>query len=524
MSEITIATSIAPGANLVNQQQAISSWLQQGFQVVSVNSHEEIGLLAPHFPDVRFVTASRDARDKFGKSYIYFDDLLRVLHEQGTPICGIVNSDIHLLDPRLYQFVQQEVPGAFLFGARLDIDSLDCRHQGKWYRGFDYFFFDGSVTQLYPPEDFCIGLPWWDYWVVLIPLLHNIPVKKLISPVAYHVRHTPGNLNSGSWIPLGMAFAKYFPAPFEVTEATMPRYNPLAFEVIDHLASPVSLPQHVPISVVVHTLNEERNIRNCLECVKWADELIVVDMYSEDKTVAIAGEYTDRILMHERCGYADPARQWAIEQTSHEWVLVVDADELVPIAVRDLLRDIANTDAYDAVFIPSANFIFGHLMKGSGRGANEDHHVRFFKKSLVKITSNIHRPPLAYTHTRVGYLSGEDQAFIHFNYIDVEHFLDKLNKYTTIEAESDYASGKVFNLENTWEKCTATFRDIAFSKEGFQKDGIYGLGLGILMALYHFAVALKLKLIEDYQNTSPGDKIREQYQQLAEDVIRQYDS
>ena len=248
MKGITIATTIAPGANLANQQQAISSWLKQGFQVISVNCPDEIEVLASHFPYIRFVAASRDSREKFGKPYVYFDDLLRALHEQGTPLCGIVNSDIHLLDNRLYQFVQQEAAGAFLFGARLDIDSIEQYRQGEWYRGFDYFFFDRTIIPHYPAEYFCIGLPWWDYWVVLIPLINSIPVKKLISPAAYHVRHTPGNLNSGSWIPLGLIYAKYFPAPFEVTEATIPRLNPLAFEVLNHIANPVSLPpQHIPI-------------------------------------------------------------------------------------------------------------------------------------------------------------------------------------------------------------------------------------------------------------------------------------
>ena len=66
--------------------------------------------------------------------------------------------------------------------------------------------------------------------------------------------------------------------------------------------------KNVEISILIHTLNEERNIRNCLETVKWADEIIIIDMYSDDKTVEIAKEYTDKIFYHERMGYADPAR------------------------------------------------------------------------------------------------------------------------------------------------------------------------------------------------------------------------
>ena len=89
--------------------------------------------------------------------------------------------------------------------------------------------------------------------------------------------------------------------------------------------------KNVEISILIHTLNEERNIRNCLETVKWADEIIIIDMYSDDRTVEITKEYTDKIFYHERMGYADPARQFGLEKATHEWVLQVDADELVPL-------------------------------------------------------------------------------------------------------------------------------------------------------------------------------------------------
>ena len=523
MNHITIATSIAPGANLANQQLAVASWQQLGFAVISVNAPEEIAVLAPHFPTIRFAAVSRDGREKFGKPYIYFDDLLACLYEEGAPICGIVNSDIHLLDNRLYDFVLTEASGAFLFGARIDVDSLERRYQGDWFQGFDFFFFDRSLIPRYPREDFCIGLPWWDYWIVLIPLACDYPVKKLISPVAYHVRHTPGNLSSNSWIPLGMTLAKYFPAPFEVNESTIPRYNPLAFAALDHMAASVSLPtHHVPISVIVHTLNEESNIRNCLECLKWADELIVVDMYSDDRTVAIAREYTDRILMHERCGYVEPARQWAIEQAAYEWILVVDADELVPLALRDLLREIADTDSYDVVVIPRANYVFGHLMKGSGRAANQDKQARFFKKSFVTMNPRIHQSPLAASgNIRIGHLAGEEQAFIHFNNTDVAHALEKLERYTTIEAESDYVAGKSLSLERAWEQSIGTLQDIVLHKEGLKKDGVFGLAIGMIMAFYHFTAALKLKLIEEY-GTTTREGILRKYQQIADQIIEEY--
>lgn len=523
MNEITIATSIAPQANMANQQLAIKSWLDQGFTVIAVNTPDEIEVLEPLFPHVRFCAATHDAREKYGKPYIYFDDLLKSLYEQGSPICGIVNSDIHLSGPGLYDFIRQHAPGSFLFGARVDVDSLDRRHLGELFRGFDYFFFDRAVVPLYPPEEFCIGLEWWDYWVVLIPLARNVPIKRIVSPIAYHIRHTPGNVGCGAWISLGHVFAKYAPPPYPLTEEAMCLYSPTIFEFLNQTATCISLPQgHEPISVIVHTLNEEKNIRNCLESVKWADEIIVVDMYSDDRTLEIAREYTDKILLHERCRYADPARQWAINKALHEWILVVDADELVTFKVKTLLRQIADADSCDVIWLPRANYLFGHLMQASGRGADEDRQCRFFKKSFIRYLPDIHTHPLMFPGARVAHASGEEHALIHFNYIDIEHFIDKLNRYTTIEAESDYASGKRFELEPAWEHILTDIRDIAITKEGLRKDGVFGLAVAVLMAMYHFSSLIKLKLIEEYNNAHPSEVIYQQYQQIADSIIKEY--
>ena len=96
----------------------------------------------------------------------------------------------------------------------------------------------------------------------------------------------------------------------------------------------------LPVSVLIHTLNEERNIRNCLETVIWAEEIIVVDMYSDDKTVEIAREYTDKIFYFERVGYVEPARKFALERATKPWILVVDADELVPRKLYEKLKEV----------------------------------------------------------------------------------------------------------------------------------------------------------------------------------------
>lgn len=136
------------------------------------------------------------------------------------------------------------------------------------------------------------------------------------------------------------------------------------------------------ISVLIHTFNEERNIRNCLETVKWADEIIIVDMYSDDKTVEIAKEYTDKIYFFERVGYVEPARQFALEKSTHEWILVVDADELVPLKLKNKLFEIMEKDLADVVFIPRNNYFFGRLMQGTGWGLYRIISQDFLRKIL----------------------------------------------------------------------------------------------------------------------------------------------
>lgn len=278
----------------------------------------------------------------------------------------------------------------------------------------------------------------------------------------------------------------------------------------------------VKISVLINTLNEEKNIRNCLECVSWADEIVVVDMHSDDKTVEIAKEYTDRIFMHERLGYADPARKFALEQATGDWILVVDADELVPVTLRDSLVEIVKTSQYDAVSIPHRNYFFGHPMKGSGWGPLQDMHIRFFKKEMMTYSDRVHAFAQLNKDARVFQLLDDRCAFIHFNYLDVEHFLDKLNRYTTIEAENALVAGEAFSAVKLFPKIAKEFIIRYVRLKGY-KDGFQGLAMCLMMAFYRLSSALKLSIMERYNKQSDVRKpITAYYHQVAQEEIAKY--
>jgi hypothetical protein len=238
---MTILTSIMPG-NEVNQRTAIATWKQQGFHVVSINCAEERYQLAAKFPDIAFVTAQRDGRSKWGKPYVYFDDLLTYFRHSDYPICGIVNSDICLWKENLLQSVTEAAENSFLFGSRIDVDSLSSMQGNMYHAGFDYFFFDRRVLDLYPPEEFCLGLPWWDYWAALLPLIgpDKVPCKRVTTPIALHVKH-PANWDIQSWLEMGNTLGKYLRPPFTLSQETMPRFLSETVTIIHKLSQPVSL-------------------------------------------------------------------------------------------------------------------------------------------------------------------------------------------------------------------------------------------------------------------------------------------
>ena len=205
---VVIGTSIAP-KGIDSQRRAVESWLSLGFEVLSLNVAEEIAVLQPEFPDVRFVAAERTASARAGRPLVYLDDLLAALVATGRAVVGIVNSDVSLRADRVFaDYVAREARGAFLFGSRVDVDTPESESGEVFEGGYDFFFFDRRLAGMYPKTDYSIGLPWWDYWAPMVPALNGVPLKRLTTPVAFHVRHDL-NWQSDTWLYYASIFARY---------------------------------------------------------------------------------------------------------------------------------------------------------------------------------------------------------------------------------------------------------------------------------------------------------------------------
>lgn len=233
------------------------------------------------------------------------------------------------------------------------------------------------------------------------------------------------------------------------------------------------------LSVIIHTLNEEKNILRALESVKWADEIIVCDMHSDDKTVEIAKKFGAKVIYHQRAGYVEPARNFAISKASYQWILILDADEEVPESLRERIKAlIKSLDNIDYVSIPRKNIIFGKWMKASGWWP--DYNIRLFKQGSVVWSNKIHSKPQLNGKELI--VPAEEQyAIIHYNYNDLSQYLIRLDRYASIQASELVDEGYVFNWKDTIEKPIEEFLSRFFAQRGFE-DGVHGLILSLLQA------------------------------------------
>lgn len=189
-SDILIATSIAPGGRENVQAAAVQSWLALGFDIVSLNTPEEIDALEKNFQGVKFIPQMRTAKLEIGRPVIYISDILHHLKQSQRKWVGIINSDIYLPPNQgLVDFVFRNISDSLLFGPRQEVPEFGSGNGHMDPFGFDFFFMDAGILRLWPEQKFCLGMPFWDLWFPLIPIFAGSGVKKLISPVAQHIPH-----------------------------------------------------------------------------------------------------------------------------------------------------------------------------------------------------------------------------------------------------------------------------------------------------------------------------------------------
>lgn len=246
----------------------------------------------------------------------------------------------------------------------------------------------------------------------------------------------------------------------------------------------------LPLAVVINTKNAEHTVAKALASVEeMAEQIIVMDMWSEDKTREVAEKFTKDVYKTDKdFEYVEPARNAALAKVNQEWVLILDADEEVSVGLKKEIEDIISEHTIDAecLFIPRRNVIFGKEMNGTGWWP--DFQMRLFKRGKVIWSDKIHSVPEL--HGKVAYLPVDaHKSIIHQNFQKVDQFVSRLNRYTSIESISD-KNEKSLSAAKALADFNDEFLRRMFEQKGID-EGIHGLGLSLLQSSYQLISALK---------------------------------
>lgn len=243
--------------------------------------------------------------------------------------------------------------------------------------------------------------------------------------------------------------------------------------------------QKYPLSACIITFNEESRIRDCLESVRWVDEILVVDSFSTDKTVDICTEYSDRVYQRAWPGNIDQ-KNYAIGLAKNDWVLCLDADERLSsgltMEIQNALQNPGDTLGF---FFPRRSFYLGRwIYHGDWY---PDYQLRLFKRGYGKWQgTNPHGRVIV--DGKTGYMKHD---IYHFNYKNFSHQLRTIDNYSNIFADVMVERGKGFSLFQLIFRPLYKFIKVYIIKRGFL-DGLPGFILAISNAFYIFVKYVKL--------------------------------
>jgi glycosyltransferase involved in cell wall biosynthesis len=247
----------------------------------------------------------------------------------------------------------------------------------------------------------------------------------------------------------------------------------------------------VTLSICVICFNEEHNIKRCLESSSWANEIVVVDSMSNDKTVELARQYTDSVYQRPWAGYENQ-KNFALSKAGCDWVLSVDADEEISEALRDEIKDkILQARSKDGYRIPRRSFYQGRWINHSG--FYPDKQLRLFKRGRGQWTGGR-------VHERVeitGSVGGLKNDLLHYPYKGViSGQIGTVNDFSSLLADEMYQKGKRFHLWLLLIRPLFKFMEVYFLKRGFL-DGLAGFIIAISSAYAMFARYVKLREMEN---------------------------
>ena len=253
----------------------------------------------------------------------------------------------------------------------------------------------------------------------------------------------------------------------------------------------------IPVSVVILTFNEESLLAQAIESVLWADEVLVVDSYSTDATVALANSYKVRVVQHKFENYSKQ-RNWAIQQARHDWIFMLDADERISQPLKEEILALFQTDPpHPAYRVKRQNYFMGKMIRYSGW--QNDWITRLFNRTRARYgTQAVHESLVV--EGEVGRLK---HSMAHYTYKDLQSYLLKHDQYSTASARDIAARGKKVTYFHLMVKPAFRFFRSYILKLGIL-DGKQGVVVAWLSCYSVFMRHLKVwRIQEDERQHKP---------------------
>ncbi|MCG9650432.1 glycosyltransferase family 2 protein [Vibrio brasiliensis] len=231
------------------------------------------------------------------------------------------------------------------------------------------------------------------------------------------------------------------------------------------------------IAAVIITKNEQDSLRDCLESLRWVDEIIIVDSGSTDNTETIAKEYTEHFYVNAEWPGFGKQKQLAQSYATSDWILAVDADERIDDTLREnILTMLENPPEKTVYNLNELTWVFGRFLKHSGWYYR---HVRLYPNKLTKYNDNlVHESVIIPSGCQVAELDGD---ILHYSYQNLNHYLVKSAGYAKAWADQRQARGKKASLSQGIIHALGCFLKMYLLKRGFL-DGKQGFLIAVLSA------------------------------------------
>ncbi|MBI4527655.1 MAG: glycosyltransferase family 2 protein [Deltaproteobacteria bacterium] len=260
----------------------------------------------------------------------------------------------------------------------------------------------------------------------------------------------------------------------------------------------LELPAKSEISAIVVCFNEEDNIRECLESLKWCNEIVVVDSFSTDRTLEICRRYTDRVFQRPWAGYRDQ-KSFAHSQATKDWVFLVDADERVTRELRAEIQAALSRfgNRVAAFSVPRLVYYLGRWWWRGGW--YPDYDIRLFRRDRARWGG-------LDPHEKIlvdGEIRRLSHPLHHFSYRNIRDHIERINHFTTVSSKELKLQGRRWRWSDNLLRPPFRFFRSYLWKRGFL-EGFPGFFVAVTGAVYVFLKYVKLRELELREREQEG--------------------